>query len=328
MIFYFILFTISLGVSYLVVIYSNLISKKLNIFDLPNENSIHKFPTPKTGGIIIILIILIDFLTSSLNGFEFLNLLEFLIIFIIFIIGLIDDITDLKPIIRIVLLSVLSVILITFNEIFLISDLNFKNFYNSNISLNNFNMIFTVFCIIVFCNSFNFVDGINGLAISLGILWIFLLPIDLGEKILVCASLFFILINNIKNKIFLGNSGSLVLSFYIAIKFIENYNKNEFLLADQILICFLIPGLDLIRLFFERISNKKSPFSGDLNHLHHLMIKFFSSANKSLVFYFLIVLIPIVFSVLTEIKSLYIILMTVIFYLGFVTLIKKNLKNL
>ena len=274
------------------------------------------------------LIILINFLTSSLNGFELSNLIEFLIIFIIFIIGLVDDITDIKPIIRIILLSVLSVILITSNEIFLISDLNFKNFYNSNISLNNFDILFTVFCIIVFCNSFNFVDGINGLAISLGILWIFLLPIDLVEKTLVCTSLFFILINNIKNKIFLGNSGSLVLSFYIAIKFIENYNKNEFLLADQILICFLIPGLDLIRLFFERISNKKSPFSGDLNHLHHLMIKFFSSGNKSLVFYFLIFLIPIVFSIFTEIKSFNIILTTVIFYLGFVTYIKKNLKNL
>tara|TARA_A100001015_G_scaffold321538_1_gene452830 strand:+ start:1318 stop:2304 length:987 start_codon:yes stop_codon:yes gene_type:complete len=328
MIFYIILFTISFGVSYLVVINSNLISKKLNIFDLPNKNSIHKFPTPKTGGIIIMLIILINFLTSSLNGFEFLNLVEFLIIFIIFIIGLIDDITDLKPVIRIILLSVLSVVLITFNEIFLISDLNFKNFYKSNIFLGDFNIFFTVFCIIVFCNSFNFVDGINGLAISLGILWVFILPIDLGEKILVCTSLFFILINNIKNKIFLGNSGSLVLSFYIAIKFIENYNKHEFLLADQILICFLIPGLDLIRLFFERILNKKSPFSGDLNHLHHLMIKFFSSANKSLVFYFLIVLIPIMFSVFTEIKSLYIILITVIFYLSFVIYIKKNLKNL
>ena len=328
MIFYFFLFTISLIISYSVYIYSNLISKNLNIIDLPNENSVHKFPTPKTGGIIILLILLIDFLRSNLNDFEVLNLIEFLIIFIIFLIGLVDDIIDIKPIIRIILLAVLSIVLIKSNEIFLISDLNFKNFYKSNILLDNFDIFFTVFCIIVFCNSFNFIDGINGLAISLGILWIVLLPIDFGEKILICASLLFILINNLKNRIFLGNSGSLVLSFYIAIKFIENYNKNQFLLADQILICFLIPGLDLIRLFFERISNKKSPFSGDLNHLHHLMLKFFSSTNKSLIFYLLFALAPIAFSILSEIKSLYIVLMTVIFYIIFVIYSKKNLKNL
>ena len=321
MVFYFLLFTVSLIVSYFVLIYSNLISKKLNIIDLPIKFSIHKFPTPKTGGIIILLILLINFFTSSLNSFEALNIIEFLVIFIIFIIGLVDDIIDIKPTIRIILLCVLSIILIKHNEVFLISDLDFKNFYKSNILLKNFD-------IIVFCNAFNFVDGINGLAVSLSIIWIILLPIDFGEKTLICTSLFFILINNLKNKIFLGNSGSLVLSFYISIKFIENYNINEFLLADQILICFLIPGLDLIRLFFERISNKKSPFSGDLNHLHHLMFKFFSSTNKSIIFYLFVVLLPIAFSIFSEIKSLYIILSTSIFYLIFVIYSKKTLKNL
>ena len=261
-----------------------------------------------------------------LNDFKVSNLIEFFIIFIIFIVGLIDDIFDLKPIIRIVLLTLFSLLLIKSNEIFLISDLNFKNFYNTDIYLKEFATIFTIFCIIVFCNSFNFIDGINGLAISLGILWILLIPIDIIEKILIVTSLLFILINNLKNKIFLGNSGSLLLSFYIAIKFIEYYNKTEFLLADQIFICFLIPGLDLVRLFFERIINKRSPFSGDLNHFHHFIFRYFSSINKSLTFYLFLVSISIAFSFLSEIKSLYIVIFNFILYFIFLNYFKRKLK--
>ncbi len=317
---------ISIITSYIIFINSNFISKKLKIIDLPKENSVHKIPIPKTGGIIILLILLIEFLISSLSDFKIIDLIEFFIIFIIFIIGLIDDMVDLKPIVRIILLTLFSLFLIKSNEIFLISDLHFKNFYNTDIFLRQFGIIFTIFCIIVFCNSFNFIDGINGLAISLGILWILLIPIEITEKVLIITSLFFILINNLKNKIFLGNSGSLLLSFFIAIKFIEYYNKTGFLSADQIFICFLIPGVDLVRLFFERISNKKSPFSGDLNHFHHLILKYFSSTNKSLLFYLVFVSIPIAFSFLSEIKSFIIIILTIILYFIFLNYFKSKLK--
>tara|TARA_B100000902_G_scaffold8533_1_gene10737 strand:- start:53797 stop:54777 length:981 start_codon:yes stop_codon:yes gene_type:complete len=317
---------ISVIASYSVFINSNFISKKLKIIDLPKKNSIHKIPIPKTGGIIILTILFIEFSITSLNDFRVSDLIEFFIIFIIFIIGLIDDIIDLKPIIRIILLTLFSLLLIKSNEIFLITDLNFKNFYNTDIYLKEFATIFTIFCIIVFCNSFNFIDGINGLAISLGILWILLIPIDIIEKILIVTSLLFILINNLKNKIFLGNSGSLLLSFYIAIKFIEYYNKTEFLSADQIFICFLIPGLDLVRLFFERIFNKRSPFSGDLNHFHHLIFRYFSSTNKSLVFYLFLVSTSIAISFLSEIKSLYIVIFNFILYFIILSYFKRKLK--
>jgi len=328
MIIYVTFFIISLITSYAIFINSNFISQKLKIIDLPDENSINRLPTPKTGGIIILAVLLIEFLMSCINGFEILNFIELIIILSIFIIGLVDDIVDIKPTLRIILLAIISIVLLKSNEVFLIKNLQFKNFYNTGIFLNEYALIFTIFCIVVFCNSFNFVDGINGLAISLGILWILLTPIDIFEKILIITSLFFILINNLRNKIFLGNSGSLILSFYISIKFISNYNENGFLLADQIFICFLIPGLDLIRLFFERISKHRSPFSGDLNHLHHLLLKYFLSTYKALFFYLIFVSIPIVITILSELKSLYIFIGTTILYFIIIFYFKKKLKNL
>lgn len=324
MIIYVTFFIISLITSYAIFINSNFISQKLRIIDLPDENSINRLPTPKTGGIIILAVLLIEFLISSINGFEILNFIEFIIILSIFIIGLVDDIFDIKPILRIILLTIISIVLLKSNEVFLIKDLQFKNFNNTDIFLNEYALIFTIFCIVVFCNSFNFVDGINGLAISLGILWILLTPIDIFEKILTITSLFFILINNLRNKIFLGNSGSLILSFYISIKFISNYNENGFLLADQIFVCFLIPGLDLIRLFFERISKNRSPFSGDLNHLHHLLFKYFSSTYKALFFYLILVSIPVAISIFSNLKSLYILIGTTILYFTTIFYFKKD----
>jgi len=318
---------IVLIVSFIIISKSSFIAKKIKIIDLPKKQSIHNKPIPKTGGIVIALIITINFLfLSFISGWEILKTVEFFSIISVFIIGLIDDVLDLKPSLRIFFLSFITFILIYTNQIFLIEILNFKNFGATSFLLGNFSLIFTIFCIIVFCNSFNFIDGINGLAISISLVWITLIPLGLNEKFSIIICLIYILISNIKNKIFLGNSGSLILSFYMAIKFIEYYNKGQFLLADQIFICFLIPGLDLIRLFFERISNKRSPFSGDLNHLHHLLINNFSSKNKSLIIYIFIVLIPIITTIFFEIKSLTIIITTIILYFVLILSLKKKLS--
>ena len=316
---------IILFVTHIILSKSNFIAKKLKIIDLPNKQSIHNKPIPKTGGIVIASVIIINFLfLNIINDWEFLNIVEFFSIISVFIVGLMDDVLDLKPSLRIFFLSIITFILTYTNQIFLIEVLNFQNFGATSFLLGSFSLIFTIFCIVVFCNSFNFIDGINGLAISVSLIWIILIPLELNEKFSIIFCLIYILINNVRNKIFLGNSGSLILSFYIAIKFVEYYNKDQFLQADQIFICFLIPGLDLIRLFFERISNKKSPFSGDLNHLHHLLINYLSSKNKSLVIYLFLVLIPIIASVFFEIKSLEIIITTIILYLILIFFLKKN----
>ena len=79
---------------------------------------------------------------------------------------------------------------------------------------------------------------------------------------------------NFKNKIYLGDNGVFINSFIISYFIIKSYNYNieSALKSDEILLLFLIPALDLIRLFISRIMNLKNPFSGDRNHIHHLLL--------------------------------------------------------
>ena len=80
---------------------------------------------------------------------------------------------------------------------------------------------------------------------------------------------------NFKEKCFLGNNGSLLLAFVISYFSIDSYNKDLFF-VDEIIIFMLIPGVDLIRLFFLRISRGLSPMNADKEHLHHYLTTKFS----------------------------------------------------
>ena len=79
-----------------------------------------------------------------------------------------------------------------------------------------------------------------------------------------------------KNKIFLGDSGIYILGGLISFVIITEYNKQNIkFFADDIFILMMIPGLDFIRVFIERILKGKNPFLGDQNHLHHLILNKF-----------------------------------------------------
>jgi UDP-GlcNAc:undecaprenyl-phosphate GlcNAc-1-phosphate transferase len=80
---------------------------------------------------------------------------------------------------------------------------------------------------------------------------------------------------NSKNKIFMGDSGTLFLGCIISLIIIANYNKLNFIKADEIFLIMLVPGIDMFRLFLQRIICKKNPFLGDREHLHHYLLGFF-----------------------------------------------------
>ena len=325
MIYYFFLTVITFVICITIIFNSNKIAQKLNIIDNPSKKSIHFNSIPKTGGLIIFTLFLLNyflFIYFDKNISD--TRVELLCLSLIFIVGLVDDSINLKPWLRIFLVISISIILITFNEKYIIKELVFYNFNDQTIYLKKLSFIFTIFCILVFCNAFNFIDGINGLSISVGLIWIIAIPLSIQENILIILSLLIILFFNLKNKIFLGNSGASILSFYISINYIKYYNENKFLYADQILLFFLIPGLDLIRLFVVRIMKQKSPFDGDLDHLHHLMLKYFNSDKKALISCIFIIIGPILSSTFTNIKSLYIFVFFTLFYFLIIGFLKKK----
>ena len=184
---------------------------------------------------------------------------------------------------------------------FIVRNLLFKNF-EKNINLNEAGIFFTVLSLYFFYNFLNFSDGANVITVSLCIFWtlIFIFFGNLNQLflIIILIWLLFVLIFNLSEKLFIGNSGSSFLSILFGSLFILNYNFDYSIKCDEILLLMFIPAVDSIRVIIERIFKGYSPFKPDKTHLHHFM---FTSFNAKVVF------IPyILFASLPYISNLYV----------------------
>ena len=205
-----------------------------------------------------------------------------LIIFLIvsslfFFIGLYDDKFGISATKKLFLIIFLTFLYCKFDNSILIQKLIFTNYFS--ISLNSFSFFFTILCFCLFINAFNMFDGINLQSAFYYLFFLtflsYLFDLDLIFLILIISSIFFLYLNY-KNLSFLGNNGSMYLSFILCV-FVTKYNSNVnfILFADQIFLLMAIPGLELLRLAIFRILNKKHPFMPDNNHLHHLLLNKF-----------------------------------------------------
>ena len=271
-----IIFLLILLINLLVLTFRDNISKLLNIFDLPNERKIHKLPTPLVGGICLFITIstalVLIYFEGQISIDKFIIYLLFYIIF--FVIGLWDDAKSLSPKIKTFIITVSIIILVTFESDFIIKELNFK-YTNRQLVLENFSFLFTIFCIFALYNALNFIDGYNGSATSIIIFWTLIL-LNKNPNLLYLFAIFSMLLiffYNLSGKIFLGNSGTSLLSIFFSLSIINDYNIIKNLYADEILFILLFPGIDMIRVTFERIINGKKIYYPDKTHFHHYLIE-------------------------------------------------------
>ena len=92
--------------------------------------------------------------------------------------------------------------------------------------------------------------------------------------------------------------------------------------VEEIFILFMLPGFDMLRLFIIRLANRRNPFSSDLDHLHHLLLHKFKLINSLLIYFFSIIA-PLLLYNFTSIKSLYIIVIFLVYYLLLFLFLKK-----
>ena len=333
--------TISVIIYFLIYNNREKISLLLNVVDNPDANrKIHKIATPKTAAFSIALTFFALFLSNLYFNF-FDNSINFILLgsILIFIIGYLDDRYKLSALIKIFLVSLISFIVLISSD-----NLIIYKFYtltlDSFFELKNFSLIFTILCILCLVNSLNLADGINGLAIGLIFFWLFYINQIFENNFeiiinIVLINLVLIFIHNYKGNHFLGDSGSLMLSSFVAFLVISLHNQNiapdvsnptSQNSSESIFILFIIPVLDMLRLFFERLINRKNPAMGDNNHLHHYLIKKFS-IKKALIIYFLGVNIPIIMSLYTSINKLYIITSIILIYFTFIFYYKYQLRD-
>ena len=257
---------------------------KIKIYDEPDFlRKIHKINVPLVGGTIFILNIFLYFLTkiflleiSFFDGYR--EIVGFLFgAILIFLVGLYDDRYSLKPNTKLILIAIIVATSVNISDTFQVNYINFL-FYENTIYLKNFGIIFTIFCFLVFLNAFNMMDGINGLSVTYFIICLIYLVL-LNNNFNFFLFLFFpaviFLFFNFQNKVFLGDSGSLLLGFILSCIFIKFHNE-QYIYADQIVLLMIIPGIDMLRVAINRVIKKQHPFKADQSHLHHLILKKYS----------------------------------------------------
>lgn len=263
-------------------------SKKL--YDIPDERKLHNRPIASLGGVGIFAGFTLAALlsiqgqgSSELQSF----FAYFAAAFVIFFLGLKDDLMILSASKKFIGQILAASILIHLGDIRLDS---MYGLFGMEKLPEAFGLALSYLTIIVIINSFNLIDGIDGLAASLGILTMlvfgtYFFAINHQAYALMAFAMAgslaaFLIFNHHPAKIFMGDSGSLMIGLInsiLVIKFI-NVAHDPFVAIPvnaSVAIGFsvlIVPLLDTLRVFSIRILNGKSPFTPDRNHVHHLLL--------------------------------------------------------
>jgi len=303
-------FTISFLISFFSIPTIIKISRKKNLMDEPGTRSSHIKKIPNLGGIALFYSIGI---CASIFAYELFDLYRFLFasLIVLLYIGVMDDIVVMRA-----YKKLLAQILVS-SLIVLGSDVRIRNLFGvfGVYELNYFlSVVFSIVTFIILINAFNLIDGIDGLAGSYSVLCSAFFGISyfrLGEynyplvvfsAIIIGAVLAFLyynLSNSRSTKIFMGDTGSMILGFllaFTAICFIDIFIDKKmagvpryFLQsAPVIAVAILIfPIVDTLNVIIIRLSQKRSPFDADKNHIHHTLLQLGLSHRRS-TFYILL----------------------------------------
>lgn len=321
-----------------ILFFYNSITKKLNFFDLSDgSRKFQEKPVPLIGGFLLIYNILV-FQILSLNdvfGYDineyFSNTRElfgfYLGLLFCFFVGAFDDKYDLSATKKLFINFFIIFLIILLDENLIIRELNFS-FFENKIELRNISTLFTILCFLLLINAINMFDGIN---LQVGIYCLIIFSIFIIKNLfpilslIVIISLIIFLYYNFKNKAYLGDSGTQSLAFIISYIFIKSYNENFAFRPEEIFILLAIPGLDMFRLFIFRIIKGKNPFSADLNHMHHLILRKYNSFIALIVISILI-LINIGIYYLIANKA-FVLLVTLLSYIFLLIFFRKQIRK-
>jgi UDP-N-acetylmuramyl pentapeptide phosphotransferase/UDP-N-acetylglucosamine-1-phosphate transferase len=273
-------------------------SLRRNFVDLPGLRKIHTKVTPSLGGVAIFL----GFALSTLIWIDFQHLhdIKFIVVglFTIFFIGLRDDLVPLSPIVKL-LGQIFVGLLIVFSMDLRVHSMEGMLGIHELPTAVSYGV--TIFIIIIITNSFNLIDGIDGLAASLASVslfafsaWFFLNGYPLNALLgiaMLGGVLAFLIFNWEPAKVFMGDTGALLIGMTLSVQAIQfitiNHglpagNPHHFVGGAAVAISFiLVPLMDTLRVIILRLASGRSPMSPDKNHIHHNLIKLGLSHSRS-----------------------------------------------
>ncbi len=287
------------------------VAEAKHLMDEPTDRSTHSIRTPTLGGISIYLsLVLVITTTGALLDTKILLLLLGGLT-ILFFLGLKDDLLILSPKKKMIGQLLAAGLLIVFTDTRI---LGFSGLLGITILPYWISVSFTLFVYVLIINAYNLIDGIDGLAGSLALFasaafaFVFIKTEDVSMATIavgiIGALLPFLRLNfSKKNKIFMGDTGSMIIGFLIAffiVRFIgytQTHTYSQYHNSGPILALAIVffPLLDTLRIFVIRLLiHKKSPFEADNSHLHHRFLQLGFSHIRTT---FIIVVINVVLAI-------------------------------
>ena len=277
------------------------------IYDLPDTRKIHSKAVPRLGGVAFIPSMLIAFIIAllviateeHLISFNLWSIFFFISLTLIFLTGTIDDIIGLTPswkfLVEIIVACLLPLSGLYINNLHGILGIHEIPYFAG--------FLLTILVVVFINNAINLIDGIDGLAACLSLLALsgflyFFVRHDIFAYSILIAGLLGVLVSFLffnlfgdaerKNKIFMGDSGSLSLGYILGFLCVKCSMDNptilpcndvDFIMAYSLL---SVPLLDAVRVFFVRISHHVSPFKADNNHIHHKFMRLGFTQHQAL----------------------------------------------
>jgi UDP-GlcNAc:undecaprenyl-phosphate/decaprenyl-phosphate GlcNAc-1-phosphate transferase len=345
----FITFIISFLISFASVPIYRRLAFKFNVLDIPGGRKSHAKPTPLLGGASILSGFIITFLIFIFSDYFSFSNHNFKIITVlisgsiaIFLLGLYDDIKGIRPITKLIF----QIIIAFFTVYFGIK----TSFFTDSMIINS---IISIFWIVIITNAFNLLDNMDGLSSGVsGIIAILFFIIALFQykyfngliSILIAGAAFgFLPYNFNPAKIFLGDSGSLLLGYLVScLGIITVYLEKSLLTRLPIItpiIILSIPLYDTLSVILIRIKLGISIFKGDKRHFSHRLINLGLSVRQAVLVIYLITtssgLIAILLPRVTRTEAIIILLHSILMFLiiaiferaSYLKINEKDLEN-
>ena len=285
-------------VTYLCSLLTTPIVKKIAIhikaLDYPNKRRLNKVPMPTIGGLAIFFSFLLGYMLYARSSIQMLSILigSFILVFM----GIIDDINPIKTKYQLIAQLIAAGIIVFYGHI----TLDYISFIGFNLTISApYNYIITIIIIITIINAINLSDGLDGLCSGVSAIYFLTIAIiafimntkeglDTTLSLIMLGSILGFLVYNFPPaQLYLGDTGSNLLGFIIAVTALLGYKTATFTSLFIPLIILATPIIDVIFSIIRRLLKGQNPFNTpDKNHLHHQLLKMqFSTRSSLLIIY-------------------------------------------
>lgn len=292
---------IALAGAALLVLILRPVARRIGLLDIPNARSSHQKPTPLVGGLAIFLAILLGSLAAAASGILPLN--RYTLSFfggglMLVIVGVIDDARDLSASLRFAVQIAASLIMI-FGGGVVLTDLGRMQPNGELLELGFLAIPFTVFATLGVINALNMSDGVDGLSGSLALISLTGLmivsavnggPADTVVLAMMAAAIVSFLLFNLRlpgrsrAAVFMGDAGSMFLGYALTWFTISLSQGEQRAIVPAAALWFLmLPLFDTVTMMLRRLAKRRSPFSADREHVHHVFLMAGFTVNETVI---------------------------------------------